>query len=151
MNCEIERFDALTDTSLQLVAKLELEVFENPICKEDLERRLSGVHRLLILIARVGGVACGFKVGYEYASDTDYFYSWIGGVSPNYRRSGIASRLMLEQHRIAKVLGFKYVQTKTKNKYREMLLLNIKHGFDVTGVYQKLKEEKHGIILEKQL
>lgn len=151
MDCEIEIIKSLTDESLKLLVELELEVFEKPLSREELTRELSGVNRLLILIARVEGVVCGYKVGYEYASDTDYFYSWIGGVSPQYRRNGIASKLMLEQHRVAKEQGFKFVQTKTKNKYREMLVLNIKHGFDVTGVYKKLKEEKHGIILEKQL
>lgn len=48
-------------------------------------------------------------------------------------------------------LGYSYVRTHTKNKYREMLVLNIKSGFDVTGVYKNLGDEQHGIILEKSL
>ena len=48
-------------------------------------------------------------------------------------------------------MGFAYVRTSTKNKYREMLLLNIKAGFDVVGVQKKLKEAEQSILLEKAL
>lgn len=46
---------------------------------------------------------------------------------------------------------FDGLRTQTKNKYRDMLVLNIRAGFDVTGVYKKLREKHHGIILEKVL
>jgi GNAT superfamily N-acetyltransferase len=72
-------------------------------------------------------------------------------VLPTHRKQGIATDLMREQHRLAKELGYAYVRTRTKNKYREMLVLNIKNGFDVTGVYKEMSAKMHGIILEKSL
>jgi GNAT superfamily N-acetyltransferase len=110
---------------------------------------LRGKRNLLVLVAARGGTICGYKLGFEHASNV--FFSWSGGVLPEFRRQGVASRLMAEQHRIAKSLGYSYVRTHTKNKYRDMLVLNIKSGFDVTGVYKNMSEKMHGIILEKGL
>lgn len=68
----------------------------------------------------------------------------------NYRKRGIASELMKKQHQYLKESGYSVVQTKTMNKWRSMLVLNIKNGFDVIDTYI---DEKglHKIILEKKL
>ncbi|GAE35166.1 GNAT family N-acetyltransferase [Halalkalibacter akibai] len=90
----------------------------------------------------------GFKVG--YAVNNSCFYSWLGGVDEHYRSAGIGSTLMLKQHAYLKENGYKTVQTKTMNKWRNMLILNIKLGFNVVSTYT---DEKglHKIILEKSL
>lgn len=82
--------------------------------------------------------------------DSHTFYSWLGGVHNQYRKHGIASTLMEKQHQFLKEKGFKLVQTKTMNRWRKMLILNIKHGFDVIETYT---DEKglHKIVLEKNL
>lgn len=59
--------------------------------------------------------------------------------------------MTIEQHRAIKELGYTYVRTSTKNKYREMLLLNIKSGFDIMGTEKKLREAQQSILLEKEL
>ncbi|WP_342772619.1 hypothetical protein [Oceanobacillus piezotolerans] len=70
-------------------------------------------------------------------------------MSSHYREKGVASKLMEKQHQYLKKEGYKIVQTKTMNKWRGMLILNIKHGFDIIGTYT---DEKglHKIILEKK-
>ena len=50
-----------------------------------------------------------------------------------------------------KRLGYACVMTRTKNKYRDMLVLNIRLGFDLTGIYKALGEQDQGIILKKTL
>ena len=90
----------------------------------------------------------GYKIGYKQESDR--FYSWLGGVDSNYRNKGIASMLMNQQHLYLKEKGYKTVQTKTKNKWRNILILNIKNGFDVIGTYTDNRGELK-IILEKCL
>ena len=47
-------------------------------------------------------------------------------------------------------MGFKKVRTKTKNKFKSMLLLNIKTGFDIVDTYMGADDELR-IILEKDL
>jgi GNAT superfamily N-acetyltransferase len=90
----------------------------------------------------------GYKIGYEI--DRNKFYSWLGGVDSKYRKHGVATKLMEKQHQYLKGNGYNIVQTKTMNKWRSMLVLNIKNGFDVIETYT---DEKglHKIVLEKSL
>ena len=148
---KIEKFTELNDFILNTVVDLEKQIFEKPLTIEIIKRKLEGRHHIIILLASENEKVCGYKIGFEFDSDNNHFYSWNGGVLPAHRNQGIAQRLMQEQHVLAKSLGFTYVRTHTKNKYREMLILNIKSGFDVTGVHKKLSELHHGIILEKEL
>ncbi len=104
--------------------------------------------QLLVITAMNGTKIIGYKIG--YALDNNKFYSWLGGVNADYRKFGIASTLMEKQHQYLREKGYSVVQTKTMNKWRSMLVLNIKNGFDVIDTYT---DEKglHKIILEKKL
>ena len=82
--------------------------------------------------------------------DENKFYSWLGAVEPAYRKHRIASRLMEQQHHHLLAKGYEIVQTKTMNKWRSMLILNIKNGFDVIDTYTD-ENGLHKIILEKNL
>ncbi|WP_067934243.1 GNAT family N-acetyltransferase [Alicyclobacillus kakegawensis] len=104
--------------------------------------------RFLILFAVNHGEVVGYKVGYE--DRTERFYSWLGGVYPEYRGRGIASELMRRQHEWCRKRGYRVIRTQTKNKWRDMLILNLRHGFDIVGTYTDEKGEPK-IILEKKL
>lgn len=104
--------------------------------------------KLLFTVGFEKGDVVGYKIGYEL--DSNSFYSWLGGVNKNDRNKGIASKLMTQQHLYLKAKGYNIVQTKTKNKWRNMLILNIKNGFDVIGTYTDNSGEPK-IILEKRL
>ncbi len=103
----------------------------------------------LILVAKAGADLLGFKVG--YALDKTIFYSWMGGVLPNYRRQGIARALAIEQERWAAEQGFKYVRFKTRNYLKSMLLFGIANGFEIVEVIKKDRVADNRIILEKAL
>ncbi|MET3727166.1 GNAT superfamily N-acetyltransferase [Fictibacillus halophilus] len=105
-------------------------------------------HRLTIFTAIHHKKVVGYKMGYEI--DRSTYYSWLGGVDPAYRVQGIASKLLNKQHEYLKAKGYSVVRTKTMNKWRGMLLLNIKNGFDVMETYTN-KEGLHKIVLEKNL
>lgn len=104
--------------------------------------------KLLFTIGLEKGEVVGYKIGYEL--NPDCFYSWLGGVNENHRNKGIASKLMHQQHLYLKEKGYKNVQTKTKNSWRDMLILNIKNGFDVIGTNTDNSDDPK-IILEKSL
>jgi ribosomal protein S18 acetylase RimI-like enzyme len=110
--------------------------------------RMKTKYNLLILVAIYEEKVVGFKMGYEL--EKHKFYSWLGGVDQEYRNKGVGSTLMTMQHQILKERGYKIVQTKTKNKWKQMLILNLKHGFDIIGTYTDNKGESK-IILEKKL
>lgn len=101
-----------------------------------------------LITAFVEGQCVGFKLGYEL--NNQEFYSWLGGVVPEFRGLGIASDLMKVQHDWCLKQGYKKVQTKTQNRFREMFILNLKHGFEVIGCHTS-DEGGFKIVLEKRL
>jgi predicted GNAT superfamily acetyltransferase len=103
---------------------------------------------LLTLVAQIDDEIIGFKMG--YAIDDTIFYSWLGGVDETYRGQNIAVTLMTLQHDWCRANGYKIVRTKTLNRWRNMLILNIKQGFEITETYT----DERGvlkIVLEKKL
>jgi predicted GNAT superfamily acetyltransferase len=131
--------------TLHGILEVHREVFGSG---DDLIDKIKEKPQLLVTIAKQDGNVIGYKIGYEL--DRRTFYSWLGGVSPDYRKHGIASRLLVLQHQFLIKNGYHIVQTKTTNKWRAMLILNIKHGFDVMETYTD-KKGRHKIVLEKKL
>ncbi|MEW9677978.1 GNAT family N-acetyltransferase [Lentibacillus sp. L22] len=115
---------------------------------ETLVKKAQSKPKLLFTVGLEKDVVVGYKIGYELESDS--FYSWLGGVDENHRNKGVASKLMNQQHSYLQEKGYKTIQTKTKNKWRNMLILNIKNGFDVIGTYIDNSGEPK-IVLEKSL
>lgn len=104
--------------------------------------------KILMNIAFYQSTVVGYKIGYEL--DERNFYSWYGAVCDAYRGQGIASELMKQQHCLVGEAGYTIIQTKTRNKWRSMLILNIKNGFDVTEVFTD-DAGIHRIVLEKNI
>ena len=89
----------------------------------------------------------GCKLGYE--RKPNHFYSWLGCVDPAYRGRGIAAELMRQQHDWCRQNRYQTIRTQTYNQWREMLVLNIRAGFDVVGTVQGNRGLT--IVLEKRL
>ncbi|SOD79783.1 GNAT family N-acetyltransferase [Spirosoma fluviale] len=102
---------------------------------------------LQAILALADGQVIGCKLGYE--RKPGHNYSWLGGVHPDFRSHGIATELMRWQHGWCQQQGYQTIRTQTYNQWRSMLILNLRHGFDITGTLQG----KHGltIVLEKRL
>ncbi len=115
---------------------------------EKFAKRIGEAKNLHIILALEAGKIVGFKIGYE--KEPRVFYSWVGGVDKNFRRRGIAAELMKRQHLWCRRKDFEIIRTHTKNEFKAMLILNIRHNFDIVNVYRdKLDELK--IVLEKDL
>ena len=108
-------------------------------------------HRLhLALVAEKEGELLGFKVGYQ-SDKPDTFYSWMGGVRPEFRGKGIATSLAEEQERWAKAQGFTSVFFKTRNRFPEMIQFGVKRGFKIVDLYPKGGVEDYRIVMRKDL
>ncbi|GKW46446.1 GNAT family N-acetyltransferase [Planococcus sp. NCCP-2050] len=130
---------------LEGILRLHHSIFgESALLEEQMKEKM----KLRIEIALQENEVLGYKMGYELKKET--FYSWLGGVDSRWRGKGIASELMDRQHHYARASSYKTIETRTKNKWRNMLLLNIKNGFDIVGIYATADRDVK-IILEKKL
>lgn len=148
-NIKIEVFTSLNEKNKQIINQLESQIFQTPMTPNELESELNSKYGLIALIAFSENTPCAFKIGYEQSPKR--FYSWIGGTHPDFRNKGIAQMLMNKQHEIVKEKGYVFISTQTKNEFKEMLILNIKSGFEIIGVRQSLNSHKPAILLEKKL
>ena len=114
------------------------------------QTRLSGGH--LILVATIDGRAVGFKVGYDRYRDGKSFYSWMGGVVPDYRNRQVAVRLLESMEDWCKKTGYCYLQFKTLNRHKSMIHFGVKNGFEITGFKEnKVDSSKSKIYFKKEL
>lgn len=104
----------------------------------------------LALVAEKGGELLGFKVGYQ-SDTTDSFYSWMGGVRPEFRKQGIANALAEYQEEWASGKGFGYVYFKTRNRFPTMIMFGLKRGFKIMEVLPKGGVEDYRVVMRKKL
>ncbi len=121
--------------------------FDEPYLKEEYKKRFSNT-RYLILVAFYKDKPVGFKAGYEIGGA---FYTWMGGVLPDFRNKHIARKLAEIQQEWAKQNGFTKIKLKTRNKHKAMLNFALSDGFIITGFNEKENLNESNVILEKEL
>lgn len=141
---EIQLYEVIPQHILDGIQVVHQSVFNGDLLKEHKLQRKN----LIAFVAIVDDVVAGFKLGYE--KEPSVFYSWLGGVHPNYQKRGIASKLMEAQHEEIRARGYQKVRTYSRNVKKEMLILNLKFGFDVISTFVDEKN-RHKIVLEKML
>ncbi len=127
----------------------QIPEFSHPHEADEYKNRLSGVpHLILIAYENESGNAIGFKVGYERDG---YFYSWMGGVLPAFRKFGVAKALADTQESWAKKQGYSSITFKTRNQHKGMLIFALKNGFNIIGFKERESVETNRILLRKEL
>jgi GNAT superfamily N-acetyltransferase len=119
----VENDRRLAEIALAAVPEIRL--------RRPLDEKLAG-RAPLYLAAVVDGRAAGFKIGYPLSETV--FYSWLGGVAPEFRCAGVAAALLAHQERWAAAHGYREMQVKSMNRFPGMLRLLIKNGYRITGV-----------------
>ncbi len=125
----------------------QIPEFVNTYEAGEYEKRLKDKWHL-ILIAYFKGKPAGFKVGYRI---DDHFYSWMGGVIPEFRQKKIATELARSQQNKVKEKGMKTIKMKTRNKHKAMLHFALSDGFYITGLKKQNNKKETRIFLDKEL
>lgn len=147
MQYQVYRFEsAFTDAFYDDLAMLASRVLGNTSV-DYLRWRLEKMPDVSLFLAHADDRLVGFKAGYA-ATQTRY-YSWLGGVDPDTRRVGIASRLMEEQHAWLNSTNYELVETHVLQDNLGMIQLNLNYGFKITGMF--LKRGQPNYIMQKAL
>lgn len=104
----------------------------------------------LILLAKIESKNVACKVGFDKYNDGS-FYSWLGGVTPDYRKVGIAQKLATAQENWARKNGFESIKFKTLNRHKGMIIFAVKNGFEMYNVKPKDVLENYRIEMIKEL
>lgn len=148
MNFVIESQEYLDERNFDLVYQLYSKIFDPPHPKEKLRTRSANKAEYLVLLAKEGQDNVGLKVGFP---EDGYFHSWIGGVLPEYRNNGIAKELTEAQHRWAKDNGYKKVKIHTDHRFNNMIIHNIRNGFEILETKIRPDSGIRKIIMTKDL
>ncbi|MGZ3726967.1 MAG: GNAT family N-acetyltransferase [Pseudobdellovibrio sp.] len=138
----------LTDSEVQKLASVLEPSFNQSFNSSSFKSRMDQYKNILCVEAYDGDQLVGFKIG--YALDNDTFYSWLGGVLPDYQKLGLGSELMRQQHHWCKSHSYKKIETKSQNEYTGMIKLNLNFGFRITGT-AATADKPLKILFEKQL
>lgn len=139
-----EFYNILPESKNKELSKIHNEIFDT---NENLNDKFLSKNKIIILVAYKEKAIVGYKIGYEM--DRSTFYSWLGGVEKNNRNHGIAQKLMDKQVSILKSKRYEKIQTKSFNKWKSMLILNIKNDFQIRNCYPDNNDL--AIILEKDI
>lgn len=123
--------------------------FDSLYPKSEFEERLTN-NKSLILLAYYKSKPIGFKIGYETPSKK-YFYSWLGGVLPKYRKSGVAQSLLNYQEDWSKQNKYERILVKTRKKHLAMIKFLEKNDYYQMGTLPYNPQEESRILYEKQL
>ncbi|PTM11272.1 MAG: GNAT family N-acetyltransferase [Bacteroidetes bacterium] len=134
-------------TVVSKLVELYVEIFSDADTNF-FKQRISEHPKLLTILAFHDEQLIGFKIGYPYNDST--FYSWIGGVHPDFRKRGVALKLSELQEANTRMNGFQKLRTKSMNAYKPMMILNLKNGFDIVKFYTNTKGQTK-IVFEKEL
>jgi GNAT superfamily N-acetyltransferase len=119
------------DDVIAMIVQLSAQVFGEADANH-IRWRLTRTPDTSIFTVSQSGEPVAFKAG--YAVSATKYYSWLGGVRPDHRRRGIASDLMVRQHRWLIARGYLLVETATNQENHVMATVNLQHGFSVCGM-----------------
>jgi len=145
MNADLKIVEGTIQQALEI--SKQIPEFESFYEENEYKKRFKNKMHL-ILIAYWKDKPAGFKIGYQ---EEDYFYSWMGGVLPEFRKNRIAKRLASFQQRYLKNKGIDKIKMKTRNKHKEMVQFAISDGFYITGFEEHKNLSESRIFLDKDL
>ncbi|NKF52034.1 GNAT family N-acetyltransferase [Shewanella sp. WXL01] len=147
---EIKAYSQLSSKVLSELTRLThmIPELDRPQTELDLQQRLAN-KPCLVLLAYVEDELAGFKLGYA-ESDT-VFYSWLGGVAPDFRNLGLAKSMLEYQEKWAAEQGYQTMTVKTRNHFKAMLTMLVRSQYQITEIAPAADIAHNKLHLQKQL
>ncbi|HTN74781.1 MAG TPA: GNAT family N-acetyltransferase [Pirellulaceae bacterium] len=143
------KIDVVGLTDIPTIAKMYGEIFRPARDAEFFRRRFLGRYNELLLIATLDAQPVGFFLGFELKPSV--YFAWLFGVSPDFRRTGVASQLLDAMHEWVAAHGYASIRMECQNQHRAMLHMAIERDYDVVGLRWDHDRGHNLVIFEKQL
>lgn len=131
-----------------LIVDAQIAEFNGTTTAQTIKSRI-GDNVALILIAKADGVPVAYKLGYQLSNEE--FYSWLGAVTPAYRKQGVATKLRELQESWAINAGYTRISVKSMNHFPAMLQLLISSGYQINGYENNGNSSTSKICFVKEL
>lgn len=137
----------IEEGDLTSAVNISKKIFDAPYSIGVYQKRLEG-RKQLVLTALAKEDVIGFKIGYDRFGDGS-FYSWMGGVLPEYRRMNVGSKLADYQEKWAKEEGYKSLRLKTRKKHQKMIIFSEQRKFIIKKLDIKTPAQESRVWMEK--
>lgn len=135
-NISREKLDQIVDFNYQIFSG----IYENePYNLDSYQARLKD-KKYFILSAMGDNQLLGDAVSYI---DSDGLYLWVMGVDKNFRRQGIATRLLDRSEKIAKENNLQQVSAKVYDVSPEMKSCLINRGYELLKIEESAVDKKY--------
>lgn len=121
------KFEESLDKDLEEIANIANSCFPETFSKEDLKKELMD-KKHKIYLAKDRNKVVGFNIWYE-DEDDGQVWDWLHAVHPDYRKSGIGSRLMNKLINDTKDMGYSKISLKTYDGFHSMIRFCRRNGF----------------------
>jgi ribosomal protein S18 acetylase RimI-like enzyme len=115
---------------LKHIVKIDEVVFGKAKKIKEIEGKLVLCKNVHITLGKMDERLVGYGIGYE---EKGKYYLWMLAVLPEFRKHGFGKRIFEEQINFAKKKRYDTFLVKSSNKWKDMLRLTIKLGFDIVG------------------
>lgn len=141
--------DLINPEDTELLAHLHNQMFRPERTPESFSRRFQGRSKILVLVARLKTNAVAYYVGFELKPSVHF--AWLVGVVPEFRRQGVASRMMQTAQMWAREQGYVSLRFECNNTHRPMLHFGISNEYQIVGIRWDPDTGQNLVIFERLL
>jgi ribosomal-protein-alanine N-acetyltransferase len=145
------KIETATIRLLDTLFKIEQQCFsEEAFSKRQIAYLLTD-YNTIALVARAGGEVAGFIIAQVETDDGEYGHIITLNVAANFRKKGIATKLLGEMEDLLKQRGIRECRLEVREDNNSAIKLYHKLGYQTVGKLERYYGKKHGLYLKKTL
>lgn len=144
------KIETATIKLLDKLFEIEEDCFDQEAFTKQQISYLLSDHNTIALVAKVNSDVAGFVIAQiEVEENTEYGHIITINVAPNFRRKGIATKMLQEIESFLKQRSITQIRLEVREDNNLAIKLYDKLGYQISGKLERYYGKKHGIYLKK--